>query len=129
MKNTIYKIMIIDDDDDTRDILSKHLSELYPQKLDIHTEDNGIDGLRILAEKKFDFILTDFLMPSMNGMEIITDIRTGSTCNQATPILCITGHLPMIDDKIPAHILTNTDFLEKPYQLEEFKSLTRQYLF
>ena len=124
-----FKVMVIDDDVDTCELMKSHLEHLDgATEISVHTECNGELGLAAVNATRYDLIITDFLMPNMNGLEMITEIRKGSGCNQATPIICITGHLPMIDDKIPAHIMSNVEFIEKPYDVDELYGVLKDYL-
>ncbi|WP_026947028.1 hybrid sensor histidine kinase/response regulator [Algoriphagus marincola] len=42
----------------------------------VHTADNGIDGLDILAKYKFDLIISDILMPKMDGISLLRNIKS-----------------------------------------------------
>lgn len=79
---------------------------------------NGIEGLRLIHKRKPDLIITDIIMPEMDGLEILQEVRQH---NPDIPIIAISGgmrSLPM-DFLPPAkkfgadHIL-KTGFADRP---------------
>lgn len=79
-------VLIIDDDRDVREFLAKVLR----QKLhcDVATAADGQDALGHLAEKNFDVVITDIIMPNRSGLEAILDLRAS---HPGTRIIAISG--------------------------------------
>ncbi len=76
--NNKHSILIVDDESNVRDSLSKWFRE---DGYEIGTAENAQTALRRLQEKKWDVILLDIKMPGMDGMELqqrIRDTGTGS---------------------------------------------------
>ncbi|HEX4749743.1 MAG TPA: response regulator [Bryobacteraceae bacterium] len=65
-------ILVVDDDEANRDILSRQL-----QRLGFETTPatNGKEGLHILTRRNFDVILVDFMMPEMDGLDVLAAIK------------------------------------------------------
>ena len=65
-------ILVVDDDDEIRMLLSDILQEQY----NILVASNGIEALDILKKRIPDLIICDIIMPAMNGFELIEKLRT-----------------------------------------------------
>ncbi|WP_305862739.1 response regulator [Helicobacter cholecystus] len=81
-------LLYVEDDNDTREA-SATILEDYVGKLIIAK--NGKEALDLLAKHQVDLILTDILMPKMNGIEMIKKIREGKI-NPQIPIVITTAH-------------------------------------
>lgn len=66
------KILVIDDD---RLLLKAIQPKLAEAGFETRTAENGMDALEILRQEKFDFILLDWVMPRMNGFEVLKSMR------------------------------------------------------
>ncbi len=66
------KIIVIDDEGDIRDLLSYNLKK---EGFDVHTAENGKQGLELIIEHKPDLVLLDVMMPEMDGIEVCDSIR------------------------------------------------------
>lgn len=60
-------VLIIDDEEDIRDLLEYNLSK---EGFKVYTAKNGIEGIKIAEEKRPDIILLDVMMPEMDGIEV-----------------------------------------------------------
>ena len=66
------KIVIIDDEDDIRDILSYNLSK---EGFRVFSAGTGQEGLTICREEKPDLVILDVMMPGMDGVEVCEILR------------------------------------------------------
>lgn len=82
------KILIVDDSDDTREMMAK-LLEL--EMFTVFTAEDGSAGLRVAAEQQPNLIITDINMPNMNGIEMIKHLRKQPGIEQV-PIMAITAY-------------------------------------
>ena len=81
------RILLVEDDEDfgrSLALILKHKGFL-PQWVG-----SGEQALTVLAEKHFDVVITDMLMPGMNGLEFLRQFR--KTYGTETPIVMITGY-------------------------------------
>lgn len=81
-------LLYVEDDNDTREA-SATILEDYVGKLIVAK--NGKEALELLSQNSIDLILTDILMPKMNGIEMIRKIREGKI-NPQIPIVITTAH-------------------------------------
>ena len=107
-------ILIVDDDRTTRESTAKVLSNDYIT----HTASDGHKAIDILDKNEdIDIVLTDMMMPEMDGMELLEKIR--STNNDVTVIL-ITGH-SSIESAVDAMRKGAYDYLTKPVDLNKLE--------
>ena len=80
------KILVVDDDDTIRDIVSKMLCRLG---FEVSSADNAKSGLALLLNNKFDLVITDFSMSGMDGIHLAYYIKEESP---STQVVLMTGH-------------------------------------
>lgn len=82
------KILVVDDSDDTRDMMARLLEM---EAFTVVTAEDGYAGLNIAASERPDLIITDINMPNLNGLEMIKQLRKqpGFEC---IPIMAITAY-------------------------------------
>ena len=82
------KILVVDDSDDTREMMAKLLElEAYM----VITAEDGLIGFKKAETEQPDLIITDINMPNLNGIEMIKMIREQSVINRV-PIMAITAY-------------------------------------
>jgi CheY-like chemotaxis protein len=81
-------ILIVDDSDDTREMMAK-LLEL--ETFTVFTAEDGNIGLKVAAEQHPNLIITDINMPNMNGIEMIRQLRSQPGLERV-PIMAITAY-------------------------------------
>ena len=82
------RILIVDDSDDTREMMAK-LLEL--EAFTILTAEDGNIGLKVAIEQHPNLIITDINMPNMNGIEMIKQLRKQPGLERV-PIMAITAY-------------------------------------
>jgi len=81
------KVLIVDDDP----VLCEFIQEvLISEKMHAEVATNGIGALARLRDERFDVIFLDMRMPSLDGIEVASCIRS-TGANQTTPLVMITG--------------------------------------
>src|SRR6266540_888485 len=102
------RILVIDDEAIVRTSCSR---TLVPEGYEVILAANGIEGLRMLGEEKFDLVLTDLKMPDMDGIEVLKRIKENWP---ATEVIIVTGY-QTVDTAVKAIKLGAFDYLEKPF--------------
>ena len=113
------RILVIDDNEMVRDVLSDLLEE---EGHEVRTATEGRGGLALLADFMADVVITDILMPGQEGIETIQELRTR---NPETKIVAISGGgtrygLSFLEmaEKLGAHAT-----LSKPIDADELAAL------
>ena len=89
----------------------------------IEMSHDGDEGLALAMRGSFDAIVLDVMLPSRNGLELMTVLRE----KKKTPILLISARGEM-DDRVNGLNKGGDDFLPKPFAIEEFKARVRALL-
>lgn len=105
------KILLVDDDIDLTELLSELLAL---EGFDIHTVHNGQDALDELEIQAYDLILLDVMMPILNGIETLKQIRQ----KYSTPVLMLSARDDDID-RVLGLELGADDYLPKPFNDRE----------
>jgi DNA-binding response OmpR family regulator len=111
-------ILIIDDEPY---LLEKLVSVLTSEHYTVETADDGKVGLEKIWNDTYDLILLDIMLPGMNGLEILSEIRAAGII---TPVLMLTAKGD-IDDKVAGLNLGADDYLAKPFSLAELLARVR----
>lgn len=115
------KLLIIDDDNEIREWLE---FDLKLSGYDVQTAKDGLEGLNMALNNKFDLIVLDVMMPKMNGFDVCQNIRK---VNKEIPIILLTAK-GTIDDKITGFNMGADDYLIKPFDIQELLVRTRALL-
>ena len=107
------QVLIIEDDKDIAELISIHLQDLA---CEIKHCVNGESGFTIAAEKSFDLIILDIMLPGMDGLEVCRKLRA---LEIITPILMLTAKSEEIDKVLGLEIGAD-DYLTKPFSIREF---------
>ena len=104
-------ILGVADEGDLLDLIEKKLS---PHFRSVLTAKSGVEALDILKRNAIDMIVTDYMMPEMNGIELIEKIRASYPLAQVI-MLTGNGHNPEI---LQALKYGAFDIIDKPYRSE-----------
>jgi signal transduction histidine kinase/CheY-like chemotaxis protein/HAMP domain-containing protein len=118
------KVLIVDDD--TRNIFAL-TSILEEHDMVIVSADNGRDAIRLLQEDQgFDIVLMDIMMPEMDGMETIREIRKVPHLKNL-PIVAVTAKA-MKGDREKCIEAGAWDYLSKPVNTEHMMAVLRGWV-
>ncbi len=85
---TSYTILVVDDNSDLTDFFSKALSEYFKKKVLIASD--GVEALQLVKSYTPDIIVSDVMMPRMNGYELCKGIKEDLCC-QSYPYYFVDG--------------------------------------
>ena len=101
------KILIIDDDRELGEMLKEFLA---PDHLDVSARLNGEDGLQALQDETWDLLILDIMLPGMNGIDVLKQIRQDSDI----PVIMLTARGDDVD-RILGLEFGADDYLSKPF--------------
>ena len=88
MADPNMKILVVDDFSTMRRIVRNLLKELGFSNVD--EAEDGVDALRKLRANSFDFVVSDWNMPNMTGIDLLREIRKDATLKHL-PVLMVTA--------------------------------------
>ena len=106
------RILIVDDDDEIRDLLE---FDIKASGYFVDTAKDGMEGLNKVLNNTYDLVLLDVMMPKMNGFDVCKTIRQAKL---AIPILMLTAK-GTIYDKTEGFDCGADDYLVKPFDIQE----------
>lgn len=108
----MFNILIVEDEKNVRNLMMKYLSK---NKYNVLGAEDGEKALDIMENNHIDLIITDVMMPNMDGYELTKQLREA---NYNMPILMITAK-DTIEDKIEGFRLGTDDYMVKPIDMKE----------
>ena len=116
------KILIADDNADMRDYVQRLLADQY----DVETTPEGGSALLAARERTPDLILTDIMMPGMDGLELLRALRADSRTNQI-PIILLSARAGE-ESKVEGLDAGADDYLVKPFTARELRARVKSHL-
>lgn len=104
------KILIMEDDPAIQSVLRELLADAG---YDVRTADNGMEGVALYNQDRYDLVLLDIMMPRLDGYGVCELIRA----QDSTPIIILTA----LDDEqaqVKAFELKADDYITKPFSLK-----------
>ena len=108
----MFNILIVEDDKNLRKLI---VTCLKKNNYNTYEAFNGNEALQILDKDYIDLIISDVMMPEMDGFELIKELRNSK---YKIPILLITAK-GEIKDKKQGFLLGADDYMVKPINMEE----------
>ena len=108
--DTKISVLVIEDDKDIRKVLECRLKS---DGLDVYSAADGPTGLKIADEKKPDVILLDWIMPKMNGLEVLSKLKQDERTKDI--IVFMLSAKNMMDDVSTALANGADDYISKPF--------------
>jgi two-component system response regulator (stage 0 sporulation protein F) len=113
------RILIVDDEENTRLGLSKLLSQ---DGFVVDLAANGMEALEMLHRQRVNLVISDINMPDMNGMAFLREI---SRRFPSTNVIMITAY-GGVESYLEAMNLGALEYLHKPIRLDELRSVMKK---
>ena len=119
--NTPRRILVVDDDNDTRQL---SVDVLVEAGYYVESAGDGAAGWEALQVKNYDLVITDNHMPRLTGMEMIAKLRSA---HMSIPIILATG-------TFPANIIAHNPWLkpdaalQRPYSKDDLVATVKKIL-
>ncbi len=107
----ITNILLIEDDINLNTVLADYLRS---KEYVVETAVDGQEGWELISKKHFDIILSDIMMPNMNGWQFLKSLRDA---NNSTPLIFISAKSDR-EDIIKGYQLGCDDYVTKPYSMD-----------
>lgn len=114
------KVLVVDDDENICQLIGLYLKK---EGYATETATNGEEAIEMLKSRPFNIVVLDVMMPVMDGIEALKQIRTFSQI----PIIMLTAKSEAID-KINGLDLGADDYVTKPFEAQELISRIKAIL-
>lgn len=119
--DSAVQILLVDDEVALTEPLSRILRR---QGYGVDVAHDGLEGSRLAAQKQYDLLILDWMLPVKSGLEICQELRSqGDT----TPVLFLTAK-DTLDDRVSGLDAGADDYLIKPFELRELLARVRALL-
>lgn len=113
-----YKILITDDDANLRDLLTEAVRGWGCQA---DSASNGEEAIEKLKAERFDMVITDLMMPGMDGIELL---KRAMAFDKGLLVVIITGYAA-IETALKAIREGAYDYIAKPFRLDELRLVVK----
>lgn len=118
------KVLVVDDT-----AVNLHLFEalMAPYKMEVHCAKSGKKALNMMQKNRYNIVFLDHMMPEMDGIETLAQLRLIDEYYKSLPVIALTGHYsPTAREEYIS--LGFTDYLEKPIVLEKLDEVIHKYI-
>ncbi len=105
------RILVVDDEESIRDLLRLVLTG---EGYSVVTVNDGEEAIEHLEAQRFDLVITDLVMPVVNGVEVL---RAAKRIDPNYPVIVITGY-PSVETVTELVRLGAGDYLTKPFNVD-----------
>lgn len=114
------KILLVEDDNDLREILEENLQELGCECV---AAKDGLEALDLLRNNDYTSIISDIRMPNMDGMDMLKTMRNEGI---NTPVIFITGYSEYSEEMIDS--AGGVTVIHKPFSFEQITEIVEGYI-
>ena len=115
--NRNFNILIVDDDAEIAHYIKTELSDWYR----FEHASNGKEGLKMLLTGKYDLVISDVMMPEMDGVTMLKKIKGNSNVSDI-PVILLTSKSE-VENRLEGLRKGADAFLAKPFNMEELHIL------
>ncbi len=120
--NLKYSLVIVEDDPQIRNYLEEEFSGIY----NTHSADNGISGQELINKLLPDVVVSDILMPGIDGLELCKRVKSKIETSHI-PVILLTAKIE-IEDQIKGLEIGADAYVPKPFNMRFLKVLVKNTL-
>jgi len=112
------RILVVEDEKKVANFIKRGLEE---EKYEVHTANDGEEGLKMALEGRYDLIVLDWMLPKKDGLAVVRELREKKTM---TPVLMLTAK-NSVEDIVAGLDSGSDDYLTKPFAFAELLARVR----
>lgn len=117
-----YKLLVVEDDKEIR----KYLREILGREYRVLEAEDGLQGLELVIKELPDCVITDVMMPEMDGIELCKKIKTNEkTCH--IPVILLTAKTA-IEQRIEGLEVGADSYIPKPFNVTHLRTRVRKLI-
>lgn len=117
------RVLVVEDEPTVRMLLAKWMERAGYA---VATACNGVEGLALARQERYDLVITDLVMPEREGIEMISELRREGLTDR---VLAVSGAGPAAGDYLRAAELLGADrTLRKPFGAKELLAVVDELL-
>ena len=115
-------ILLVDDNSDMRE----YIRNIFKRYCKVYEASDGEKALEMVDEFKPDLIISDVMMPKMNGLELLTELRN-RPATKITPVVLLSA-MQGVEARVDALMMGAEDYIEKPFKPRELLARVHLHL-
>lgn len=119
----VYSLLIVEDKQDLREFLKEALKDKFKK---IHQAENGLEALQIIKQQQPDIIVSDVMMPIMNGYQLCKEIKENLNISHI-PVILLTARADS-ESQMLGYKLGADAYLAKPFEMEMLLSVIQNQM-
>lgn len=120
--STRCKLLVVEDDKDIR----QYLRDILGREYHILEADNGLHGLEVAIGEQPDCVITDVMMPGMDGIEMCRKLKANErTCH--IPVIMLTAKTA-VEQRIEGLEVGADSYIPKPFNVEHLRTRVRKLI-
>lgn len=116
------KVLVVDDNPDMR----QYLKGILRNHVRVFTANNGRQALELLEKENLQLILSDIMMPEMDGIELLKRVKSNKQWRNL-PVILLSARVGE-EEKIESYEIGADDYLVKPFSSKELISRVKSHL-
>jgi len=121
-RSEVYTVLLVEDNADILSFMTEQLRKSFL----VETATNGMEALDVIRRAQIDIIVTDIMMPVMDGLELCRTVK-GDINISHIPVIFITAKNDL-DSKVQGLQYGAEGYVEKPFSIKYLKQLVRSIL-
>lgn len=118
LENSRYSILLVDDEKEILNLLTEELSDDFRN---VYRANNGEEALKLVCEKMPDIVVSDVMMPEMDGYELCSSIKNDIEISHI-PVILLTARVD--ENSINVGYKCGADnYISKPFDVDSLKSI------
>ena len=118
-----YSLLIVEDKQDLREFLRNALKDKFKK---IYQAENGLVALEVIKQQQPDIIVSDVMMPQMNGYQLCKEIKENLNISHI-PVILLTARADS-ESQILGYKLGADAYLPKPFEMEMLLSVIQNQM-
>lgn len=115
-----HKILVIDDST----VIRKRVKEMLPPGFEVLEAKDGVEGINLIYQEDPNFIMLDFILPKMSGLEIFEKLQSEPKL-QKIPLVLMSGRKEEVTAKIKEPF-KYFSFIEKPFNKKQLTDAIKE---
>jgi two-component system response regulator VicR len=124
MTTEAKRIVCIEDEPDMIELLR---AILEGKGFEFIGADGGVEGLKVVRDKKPDLILLDLMMPDMDGWEVFQQVKDDPELSKI-PVVVVTAKAQSIDKVLGLYIARAEDYITKPFKVQDLVDSIEKFI-
>lgn len=118
-----YSLLIVEDKQDLREFLKDALKDKFKK---IYQAEDGLEALRVIKQQQPDIIVSDVMMPQMNGYQLCKEIKENLNISHI-PVILLTARADS-ESQMLGYKLGADAYLSKPFEMEMLLSVIQNQI-